>query len=493
MSKNLHRIALVAATAVALSAPLAPRALAASPPAIDAAGAQAIVDGIHALLVEMLGTFAPAASLLTATVQDDHYHIEIPITHAWKGGSIGGDSAGADLTPLGDGRWQIAKGTMPGRVEIDVDHPMPGAFTRSVTTVKDSSLSGVIDTTLATPSKLAIEEHGIASQSTGPNGTGDGTFANLSSAVTVSPAQNGRVTLVNTGTVDGYALSTHTDKGSFNFTARKFFGTGRVEGLSFPALRTAIHTLSTMATLPKPTPGQPTDPATAKALHSFIAALADSATAMTLEETGEGITFKGPEGTPVQVSIDHAGFDFEASDKGGETALALGWDVRGLSLPALPPGPATTFAPKRVLIHIAFSGLDSATLHKSLDEGVDEPTPGAAMGLIMAALAAHPATVAIDKLDIEAGPTTITGQGTLTTNGPTHTEGHAMLRATGVDAAIQALSSDPQAKGAVGMLIFLKGLSRPDGDGLVWNVTFDGQKLLVNGTDVSTLGGPKPQ
>lgn len=489
MSRNLHRIAFAAA--LVLSAPMAPRALAAAPPAVDAAGAQAIVDGVHALLVEMLGGFAPAASLLTATVQGDHYHIEIPIAHRWEGGSIGGDSAGADLTPLGDGRWQIAKGTLPGRVEIDADHPPPGQPKTTVVTAKDFSVAGVIDTTLATETKLTDTAQGLDIQTSGPGTIGHGTLTDLAGALTVSPAQDGRVAVVSTGTAHNYVLTHTSGNDSFNIAVQKLAGTTRVEGLSFPALRAAFHTLSTMAALPPPAPGKPTDPATAKALHTFIAALADSATAMTFEGNDDGISFKGPD--PVQGSIEHLGFDFETGDKGGETALALGFDVRGLSLPALPPGTATTFVPKRVLFHVAFSGLDSATLHKSLDEGVDEPTPGAAMGLIMAALAAHPATVAIDKLDIETGPATITGHGTLTTNGPSHTEGHALVRATGVDAAIQALSSDPQAKGALGMLIFLKGLARPDGDGLVWNVTFDGQKLLVNGTDVSTLGGPKPQ
>lgn len=486
MSTSPRRVALLAATAFALSAPLAPRALAASPPAIDAAGAQAIVDGVHALLVEMFGSFAPAASLLTATAKDDHYHIEIPVAHRWDGGSVGGDSAGADLTPLGDGRWQIANGKLPGRVELDLDHPAADAFKTAVATIKDFSLTGVIDTTLATESKLESKGQGFALKTTGADAESNVAIASSASTVTISPAQDGRVTLVGSDSEEGIVNTTTKGKVSFHSGAQKSSGSTRIEGLSLSSLRDAFHILSTMASLPEPVAGKPPDPATRKALHAFIAALADSMTAMTARRSEDGMTFDY--GDMAKGSVDHAEFDVESSDKDGQAALALGFAVQGLVIPTLPPGPMTTFLPKHAALHVALSGLDSATLHKSLDEGVDDPSPDAAMGLLMGALAAHPANIAVDKFDVETGPAHITGQGTVTTNGPEHTEGHATIRVTGFDAAMKLLSADPDAKPAMSGLIFVKGLAKQDGDAMVWDVSYDGQKLLVNGIDA--FGGP---
>ena len=111
----------------------------------------------------------------------------------------------------------------------------------------------------------------------------------------------------------------------------------------------------------------------------------------------------------------------------------------------------------------------------------------------MAVLDAHPATVAIDSLLIDTGPARITGHGTLTVRGPGDAQGSATLRATGIDAAMKELSADPEGQKALGMLIFLKGLAKPEGDALVWHLVFDGQKLLVNGNDVSAMAPPAPK
>ena len=45
------------------------------------------------------------------------------------------------------------------------------------------------------------------------------------------------------------------------------------------------------------------------------------------------------------------------------------------------------------------------------------------------------------------------------------------------------------------MLILLRGLGKPDGKQLVWDIVSDGPSVTVNGLDLSQLGGggaPKP-
>jgi hypothetical protein len=105
----------------------------------------------------------------------------------------------------------------------------------------------------------------------------------------------------------------------------------------------------------------------------------------------------------------------------------------------------------------------------------------------MTVLNAHPATLAIDRLAIDTGPARITGHGRLTSSGPGQAQGTATVRATGLDAAIKELAADPQAHQVLAGLLFLKGLGKVEGDATVWDLVFDGQKLLVNGTDISAL------
>ena len=507
------RTLLLVAAAIAVSAQASPPAAsppAAAPPtasqaatgdagaptAIDTAGATAIVDGIHALLVQMLGGFAPAASLLTATAQGDHYRVEIPIAHRWKGGGIGGDSIGANLIPLGHGRWRIAKGAMPGRVDVSFDHPPPGAPSSMTVTIKQNSFSGVIDTSLATESRIASHGTGMAATSQGPQVNSSARIDSFAGLTTVSPARDGRVTLVSTSRMQGMHTRATTGKQVTSSDLASAGGTLRIRGLSLAALQEAVHALATMAALPpappagappaaNAQPGPATSPAMRKELHALIAALARSGTSISMHQSQKGLVLHG--NGPIQGSIGHMGFGMRLADASNELSLALDIELDHPSFAAIPPGLMTEFLPSHLVVQPRLSGIDAATLRHSLDAMVDNPQPMAGLGMVMAMLAAHPATLAIDKLAVDTGPARITGHGTVTTSGPSQVHGSGTVRVVGLDAAMQMLSADPQGKQAVAGLIFLKGLGKQEGKAMVWRVTYDGTKLLVNGNDLSSM------
>lgn len=484
-------------TLILAAAPLAIMALAAPParaqaaaPAIDDAGAQGIVDGVHAMLAEMLGTLAPAADLLHATVQGDHYHLEVPIAHRWNGGGIGGDSIGADLTPLGDGRWRIANGAMPARIELSIDHPPPNMPGSMAVTFKENSFGGVIDTTLATESHLSFH---IADQNLSGEGAQTSTGSHLDSAdgtLTVSPATDGTVTLLTDSTMRGLKTTSAVGKGVAVNEVASSHGTLRATHLSLFALRAALRAVSNLFVLAQaPTaPGTPpkpaSDPAVRENLHTLIAALAASATSMSMEQTEDGLSFVGG---PVQGTIGHMGLGIDLGEQDGSVSLAMRIELDKPVLPTIPPGIMTEFLPSHLLLKPRLSGIDAAALRRSLDAAVDNPQASGAMGLVMAVLDAHPPTIAIDDVAIDTGPAHITGHGQLTVQGPGAAKGTATVRATGLDEAMKQLSADPQGKQALAGLIFLKGLGKPDGDAMVWDIVYDGQKLLVNGNDISAM------
>ncbi len=508
MSPFRPRFLLLAAAAFAVSAQAPPQtapttgttpdqtpssapATAPVPPAIDDAGAQMIVDGIHAMLAGMLGTLAPAADLLHASVQGDHYRIEIPVAHRWSGGGIGGDSIGADLIPLGQGRWRIADGALPGRLEFSVDHPPPGVVGSTAVTMEEGSFSGVIDTTLATPTRLDFhiaDEH-LAGE--GPGVSSGGHLDAADGSLLVTPAADGRVTLLDTSSMRGLHTTSVVGKLKTGSDVASASGSLRIRNLSLPALRAGIHAISTLATLPNPAPGTGTDPAIREQLHTLIADLAGGATSISVRSSERGMVIHGA--GPVQGTIAHFGFGMRLGERNGSVALALRFVVDKPSFPALPAGILARFLPSRVVLKPRFAGIDAAALRRTLDAAVDNPEPNAFPGLVMAVLDAHPATVAIDELAIDTGPARISGHGTLTVHGPGDAQGTATLRATGIDVAMKELSADPQGQQALGMLIFLKGLAKPEGDALVWHLVFDGQKLLVNGNDVSALAPEAPK
>ncbi len=497
MSPFRPRSLLLAAAALVVSAQAPASAPPASaPPAIDQAGARAIVEGVHAMLAGVLGTLAPASGLLHATVQGDHYRIEIPVAHRWNGGGVGGDSIGANLVPLGDGRWRVGDGALPRHLEFNVDHPPPGVASLTAMTMKVGSFSGVIDTTLATPTRLRFHIADETVAGVGPGISNGGHLDAADGALLVTPAADGRVTLANTSSLRGMHTNSAIGKLTTSSDVASASGSLRIDNLSLPALRAGIRAITTLATLPNPAPGTSggtgTDPAVRKELHTLIADLASGATSVSMRSSESGIAIHGT--GPVQGTIGHVGFGMRLGQRNGSVALALRFVLDKPSFPALvPAGILARFMPSRVVLRPRLAGIDAAALRRSLDAAVDSPEPSALPGLAMAVLDAHPATVAIDSLLIDTGPARITGHGTLTVRGPGDAQGSATLRATGIDAAMKELSADPEGQKALGMLIFLKGLAKPEGDALVWHLVFDGQKLLVNGNDVSALAPNAPK
>ena len=61
--------------------------------------------------------------------------------------------------------------------------------------------------------------------------------------------------------------------------------------------------------------------------------------------------------------------------------------------------------------------------------------------------------------------------------------------AAGFDDLTVRARADPDLQQALPVLILLRGLAKPDGKRLVWDIVSDGPTVTVNGLDLSQLGG----
>lgn len=160
------------------------------------------------------------------------------------------------------------------------------------------------------------------------------------------------------------------------------------------------------------------------------------------------------------------------------TTLKFGFDVSGFNAEA----PATMFIDQ-------------------MDVGAAQPIPQGSEQLYLGAFApTNTIMLTIPAGEISSGTYSLTYEGTSTISFTGLPQVNAKFRMTGMDkviAQLQQAAADPMAQQGMAMLFAAKGISKPDGDALAWDVTMSPEgKLLVNGTDLSSMMGalsPPPQ
>jgi hypothetical protein len=113
----------------------------------------------------------------------------------------------------------------------------------------------------------------------------------------------------------------------------------------------------------------------------------------------------------------------------------------------------------------------------------------------MAMLSHGGANANLEILSFDMGPAKVEGTGHFTATSPSQWHGDAHVTATGFDDLMKQAHDDPDVAQALPVMIMLRGMAKPVGNQLVWDVVSDGPKLTVNGMDMSALtgGADKPK
>jgi hypothetical protein len=190
--------------------------------------------------------------------------------------------------------------------------------------------------------------------------------------------------------------------------------------------------------------------------------------------------------------------------KAGRFAEAFSYS--GFKMPEnLLPGWSKGLVPNTVKIGFDVSDFDVETPARKfiteMDLSKPEPVPPESNAAYMAAFAPKNSI----QLNLPAGEITsdlysITFDSTSTINFAGLPQVNAKIRMKGLEAVIAQLQqapTEPMAQQAMAALFAAKGVSKPDGDGVVWEITVSPEgKALVNGTDLSAMLGamtPPPQ
>ena len=189
------------------------------------------------------------------------------------------------------------------------------------------------------------------------------------------------------------------------------------------------------------------------------------------------------------LSMKHFLLGFGGESPAGRLHAWLNIGIDELASPSLPPNIAT-FLPHHVEIKPSLSGVLTSDLHKLALDATEEGADADSLAPDIAAIFAHGGVeLGIETLLCDLGPAQVQGTGHITALSPNTWHGEAHLAATGLDDLSALARTNPDLQQALPVLIMLRGLAKPEGKKLVWDIVSDGPTVTVNGLDLSQIGG----
>ncbi len=491
MTSRLHTAITASATALALSAAGPVHAQNATP------------DQAAALKAQITGWLAGTAPALAAgpgpvlvTPAGDHLDVSVPMRLS---GPLRGEVQLNATARTHDGIWTVTgiRNKLPATFTFDMPVPKgegkPGRArtTPVVYTVNAQDQDGRIDfdPSFATPSTWSSTMKNFTMLTEGAGVSRASTFAEMSSTSSLIPNGTDRADFKSEATGSGYTLVSKADPDlpAFTFSAAGIHAAATAMGVKRDQagnLFMALYEIGNLHAQNKAGAQAAQAGVPPALLAKALAALQDFGSDMRLQETLDTITVDVIGKT---FKLDKMNFAVGGKSDQGLLRSDLELGYAGLKVPDFGMDGLEGLVPTGITINPYITGVTTADLVRvvtALNEKKD-PSPAD-----MAALFSHGGVVTgLDQLSINIAGTSFTGQGKLTMTSPTAMTGTAQLVAENYDTMVQKVSTFPMAAQAMPVLIFLKGIGKADGDKLVWNITYQDGKALINNIDVRSMLG----
>ena len=486
------------------------------------AGAATTPDQAKALEEQLQGWFTtnfgklmkPGNRPALVTPAGDRYLITVP-TGLKREGS-GDDLAVTMLAnPAENGRWVFDTVKLPQPFEYAMTVPTakePGQkeapaptiiHTKVIAATQDGS--GIWDPTFATPSTFKQTMTGIVSTSTGSGVSQTNAIEKSVTEIVMTPVGTDKLNLTSSGTLTGYGLKMVTPDaaGSIDLAAKSGAVSIVINGMSrdrgAEAMRAMVDLFA--AGVPGMTPPKPGAPPTADpklspagmaALKRLVATLPDLGSSMKLDESVSDLAVNAMGKT---FAASKVGFTMDMKSVSGQLQGVMGLVAQNMVWPDLGVGDLSKLLPQHVVMRPAVSGISSQDLTDLLNAAVENgPKAKPEDAAIQTRLLIKGGTIGLEALEFDTGGATFAATGTLTMQGspsgqPVPKNGNAHIVAKDFDKLVAVVSAQPMLAQGMPTLVFVKGLGKQAEGGLVWDLTYDGAKLAVNGTDMSAMMG----
>jgi hypothetical protein len=422
------------------------------------------------------GLLAPRDPPPQVTHDGDLYRVRIPLPALAEPPDA---AIEATARPLDPGIWDITALKLPSAGVLNTPGQAgaaPGILTFSI---GQQTVRAKVDPTLATPSPFKAQLGEITLRTENAPQHTDQTIEQYSMDGTLSGDGHGRMNAHALGALTGWLITGAGDNpsDSFRLSMRSVAVRYDIEGLDRARaehLRIAVQNQPRVVQ-----PGtMPNLDAARERLHTMIDDFGALLTRFDIDETIHGIHFEA--GATNTIDIGSVRLGLAGDSRADRVNAHLDIGITDPSARMVPPDYASLM-PHRVTIRPAVSGVRSEALIQWLREATAEGTDTAALQARAMALLSDPqAQVGIESLAIETRPLTVQGSARVLPL-PGNTLGYSgHLTARGLDAMMATLQGNPQAMQIIPMIFLAKGMAKPQGDSLVWDINYANGAVTVN-------------
>lgn len=475
------------------------------PPAPPTAPAAAALQAdLRAWFTNLL---APAMTLpappLVVTVDGEGYLLSLPVAERAKGAGKGKEPPAkpnataitAHLRPLATGRWSLDDLKVPSDGTFTID-PAAGADAAITYSIAEQSARAVLDLTLATRSSMSLELRDVAFATQFDGQKQAQRFERYALQGTLIPGADGRLDIVQDGTITGWESTTEIGPNQTAETEVRRIRMGmRLDGLHSGKLAsawTAIKALATEANngnVPPPD-AQALPPVMRQHARALIESLRDIATRIEGEESIDDFSMTLP--GVGEISLDQFRFGMGGEAPDGKLRAWADIALEGLDIEALPQG-MRDYIPARIALRPVISGISTDKAFALLLAAVGEtPDQDQLAADATALVTAGGASIGLESLSLELDPLRIEGSGRMRMLSPNKAGIEARLSATGLDAMMAEAGKNPDLRMAMPILAMIKGLGRQEGPRMVWDLAITEDQALVNGVDVMAMPAEQP-
>jgi hypothetical protein len=399
--------------------------------------------------------------------------------------------------PLNGGIWDITALTLPSTGSVAT--PRQGSMDPGVLTfsIGQQAFQGRIDPRLAVPSPFKGELSKVTLRTEAADQHTDQTIERAGMEGTFSGDANGHMNVRSLGSMANWLITGAGDEpdSAFKLSMKSATVRTEVDGLDrarAERLRAAAQAFSdeqqktSMGT--RENPGL--SPTARARLGTMIDALDGLLTRLNVDKTIQGVHFDTAGTNAVDVGKIQFGLTSDARD--GRVAAAFDINVSDPVVSMVPRAYAALM-PRRIGIKPAISGMRTDALIRLLRDASAEDFDAADFQTRAIALLNEPgARAGIETLLIESGPLRVDGSARVRPlpDGAMGFDVH--LAARGLDAMVETIQRTPEAMQILPMVFLAKGMAKPQGDTLVWDISVASGAVTVNGVPLGEdQPGPK--